>query len=79
MFNIADTFESKEKVLIMNYHALANNYKLLYSDYNDMKNYNFFHCKDSNNKNIVLFFQEYITEDHIKSIIKQKFVSKLSD
>lgn len=77
-FNIADTFESKEKVLIANYHMLDRNYELLFSDYND-QNYNFFHCENINREDIILYFEEYILEDHIRSLMKRKFVSKLPE
>lgn len=45
-FKLNASFEDKEKVLIMNYNALERGYNLLFSDYNDMLHFNFFHCKN---------------------------------
>lgn len=78
-FKLNASFEDKEKVLIMNYNALERGYDLLFSDYNDMLHYNFFHCKNKKNENIILYFEDYIAESHIKAIIKRKFIDSLSD
>ncbi len=77
-FNITDTFESKEKVLIANYHMLDRDYELLFSDHND-QSYNFFHCENINRDDIILYFEEHISEDHIRSLMKRKFVSQLPE
>lgn len=78
-FNIDTTFEDKEKVLVMNYDSMERNYDLLFSDYNDTKNYNFYHLRDPENNDVILYFDEYTTENYIKSFIKQKFVRRLPE
>lgn len=78
-FNIADNFESKKKVLMFNYEALSKDYELLFSTYNDIKNYNFFHCKTDMNKDIILYFEDYISINHLRAIMKNKFISQLSE
>jgi len=78
-FNLNASFADKEKVLVMNYNALERGYNLLFSDYNDMLHFNFFHCKNKKGENIIIYFEDYITEDQVKALIKKKFISTLND
>ncbi|MEY8285638.1 hypothetical protein AALA13_17795 [Lachnospiraceae bacterium 50-23] len=78
-FNIADTFNDKQKVLMFNYEAHNKNYRLLFSFYNDMKYYNFFHCKNDLNKDIILYFEKYISINRIEVIMKKKFISRITE
>lgn len=78
-FDLDTTFEDKKKVLLMNYDAAEKNYDLLFSSYNDKKYYNFYHLKDFADNDVILYFKEYITESHIKSIMKRNFINSLSE
>lgn len=78
-FNILDTFAHREKVLIFNYHAIKNDLILQFSDYNDMKEYNYFLCKDNNNQDVICFHDDYITETKIISNMERNFISNLKN
>lgn len=78
-FNIAEPFDSKEKMLIFNHHCLNAGINFIFSEHNDMGEFNFFHCKDTNNLDIICYHGLYITEKHVISILKRRFVSKLSE
>lgn len=78
-FPVLESFENKEKVLMLNYHILKKGCRLLFSTYNDMKYYNFFHCKDEMNQNVIFYFDEYLSINHIESIIKKIYISKLTE
>lgn len=73
-FRLRDVFEEKNKVLMSNYHAMKNNYDLLFSSKNDMRNYNYFYCKNSKNRNLILYFEDEISIDEIKKILEKEYL-----
>lgn len=77
-FKLTQMHEEYNKVLMFNNSCIENNCKLLFSKYNDLNDYNFFHTKNKT-KDTIFYFEDFISKKRVTSAIKSIFVRSIKD
>lgn len=75
-FNILDKYEEKLRVLQFNYMAMDDKLNWIFSEYSDLKEYLYFHCKDSKDRNVILYFSDEINKDELLTRLCKIYITR---
>lgn len=78
-FKLKHSFKEMKKILLANYHSVKVDYKLLFSKFNDLIEFNYFHFQDSKKRDIFLYFEDEVSPNVIIAKLKKYFISTLSE
>lgn len=77
-FNILDSYEARLRVLQFNYMVMDKGMEWIFSKYSDLKNYLYFHCKESNGKDVIVYYSDQISQNEIILLLKAIHISQIS-